>query len=70
MLTCIPLYKKASISDKYYVNISNGYLKTMTQYWGIDYITDDGYELFNSIFKPENNRINIDDIINHTYLQI
>ena len=69
MLIGSPLYKKASVSDPYFKNVYGGYFKNMIKHWNVDKaMSDTVYDLLNGIFKPENKRFTIDDIIEHKYL--
>jgi len=55
MLTGSPLYKKPTLKDTYFCNLSNGYLKKMVISWGLtDNITNDCYDLLKNIFINEN----------------
>ena len=70
MLVGSPLYKRASFSDPYFSNVYNGYLQDMISSWNGDKaMSNSAYDLLNGIFKPENKRLNIHDIMNHKYLK-
>ena len=63
------LYHKPSSNDEYYINARNGWTKKMVLSWDMDgYIDDVCYDLINNIIKPENKRYNIEQILDHPYL--
>ena len=70
MLIGVPPYKKPSLSDPYFRNISNGYLKRMIKAWELnETMSKSAYDLLDNIFKPENERISINDIVKHKYIK-
>jgi len=69
MLTGLPLYDIPSTKDRYFCNIINGFLKQMVLEWNIVHIIPDiGYNLLNSIFKPEKCRFDINGIVSHSFV--
>ena len=69
MLTGTPLYKKPHKKDAYFCNLINGYLPEMINQWDLNqFVSKNAFDLLFSIFKPENKRLTMKQILNHPYI--
>jgi len=70
MLCCAPPFEKASKRDKRFCYIIEGKLDELLNHWKMsDCVPEDAKDLLNLIFRYEKERIFIDDVVNHKYVE-
>ena len=63
-------WDKASKTDQRYELICNGYLSELLKHWNRDvYVNSHLIDLFESFFKPENKRIDLEDVKKHCWFK-
>jgi len=69
-LCCVPPFEKAHETDKRFCYLVEGKMEALLSHWQmLDYVPADAKSLLNSIFRYEKDRIFIDEVINHKYIQ-
>jgi len=71
MLIGAPPYEVPSSSCPAFFYVVNGHLRQVLQHWKrLRFVTEDALDLMVKIFKFENERISMEDILKHPFLQV